>query len=453
MHIKKTTFISPAHWLSLLGLAALTALFLCWWFINPGTTPAGRTSAFCSAALFGVVGVSSVRGWMTRWTEIPAISRDYDIHIKQILGVFFALLSFEGAVILLVFVLQVMNGCRDSLKDAMALWTKTDSQHYLDIARDWYLSGGDRDRVVQLVFPPGYPLTIRLFHLLTGDYFYAGILVSALSFAGGGSILYCLARLDRDHNHAFRTVKYTCLMPGSFFFAAPMSESLFFLLSAACIYCGRKGRFLPAGLLGAMAAFTRSLGLVLLVPVCFDYIDRFVTTRRQFTGKDIPRALCLFLIPLGFLAYCSVCRSVSGEWFKFLEYQRDHWHQSLGLFFATASYQTEYAVSYFQSLDYEGMMGLWIPNLLCSFISLGVMALSARRLHPGYNAYFIAYFVIAIGATWLLSAPRYLIVLFPVSMGLADLTENRHADSTATILLTILSLLYAFMFIWRWQVW
>ena len=449
MHMKKQNSIHRTRWLCLLGLVILAGLFLSWWSVHPDTSAAGRLSACGSAALFAGMGIASIRGWMARWDTPPAPSCGQPVRKKQVLGVFLALLAFEGGVILLIFVLQVMNGCRDSLPEALELWTKTDSQHYLDIAQDWYLAEGERGRVVQLVFLPGYPLAIRLFRLMTGEYLYAGLLVSALSFAGGGSLLYCLARLDGNHDRALRAVKYTCLMPGAFFFAAPMSESLFFLLSLACVYCGRKGRFLPAGLLGGMAAFTRSLGLALLVPVCFDYIDRFVITRRRFAGKDIPRALCLLLIPLGFLAYCGVCKSISGEWFKFLEYQRDHWYQSLGLFFSTASYQAEYAVSYFRALDYEGMMGIWIPNLLCSFLSLGIMALTARKLHPGY----IAYYVIAIGATWLLSAPRYLIVLFPVCMGLAELTENRRADSAATILLTLLSLLYAFMFVWRWQVW
>lgn len=36
---------------------------------------------------------------------------------------------------------------------------------------------------------------------------------------------------------------------------------------------------------------------------------------------------------------------------------------------------------------------------------------------------------------------------------LAALTENRHIDSLMTALLTAVSLLYAFMFVWRWQVW
>ena len=75
-------------------------------------------------------------------------------------------------------------------------WTCTDSRHYLDIARDWYLSEGSIDRLVQLVFLPGYPLLVRAVMGITGDALTAGLLASALCFAGAGVLLYRLLRLD-----------------------------------------------------------------------------------------------------------------------------------------------------------------------------------------------------------------------------------------------------------------
>ena len=455
MHAKRLNCISWAPWAAGLGTTILIVLFLVWRQHNPDTSTAGRIGALASAVLFEVLGVRFLFHWQKQWGQQQTADARLSLPLRKrdVLGVFLALLGVEAATVLLMFVLQVMDGCREPLKEALELWTKVDSQHYLDIAEEWYLSEGDWGRIVQLVFLPGYPLVVRLFSSLTKEYLHTAMLVSALSFAGGGTVLYCLTRLDGDHETALRAVKYICLLPGAFFFAAPMSESLFFLLSVSCVYCGRKGHWLPAGLLGMLAAFTRSLGLMLVIPVCFDFLEHLLPPGKKHLGKIIASGLCLFLIPLGFLAYCAICKDISGEWFKFMEYQNVHWHQSLGLFFNTASYQIEYAIDDFRNLDYEGMMGLWIPNLFCSLFSLVVMILSVRRQHAGYTAYFIGYFVIAIGATWLLSAPRYLLVLFPVSIGLADLTENRSVDSFATALLAIISTLYMFMFVWRWQVW
>ena len=456
MHTQKEKPISWAPWAAAFGLIVLTTLVVIWWRLHPDASTAGRFAALASAALFGALGVRFLFQWQRQWDHLrqPAEERlSPSLRKRDALGVFLALLAVEAGTVLLIFVLQVMDGCREPFEEALALWRKVDTQHYLDIAEQWYLSEGDWARLVQLVFLPGYPLAVRLFNFLTKEYLHTAMLVSALSFAGGGSVLYCLARLDGDHDQALRAVKYTCLLPGTFFFAAPMSESLFFLLSVSCVYCGRKGHWLPAGLLGMLAAFTRSLGLLLVVPVCFDFLEYLLRPEKKPLGKTIANGLCLLLIPLGFLAYCGICKAVSGEWFKFLEYQSVHWHQSLGLFFNTASYQLEYAIADFRAPDYEGMMGLWIPNLFCSFFSLAVMILSARRQHAGNTAYFIVYFAIAMGTTWLLSGPRYLTVCFPISIGLASLTKNRSADSFATAGLTVLYVLYAFMFVWRWQVW
>ena len=117
------------------------------------------------------------------------------------------------------------------------------------------------------------------------------------------------------------------------------------------------------------------------------------------------------------------------------------------------SYQTENAIKAYHDHDFKLMMGLWLPNLICSFSALAVMAVSIRKLRPSYGAYFIVYFAVAIGATWLLSAPRYLLVLFPITFGMAEITRNRHVDAVLTILTTAVNVLYSLLFAARWQVW
>ena len=81
------------------------------------------------------------------------------------------------------------------------------------------------------------------------------------------------------------------------------------------------------------------------------------------------------------------------------------------------------------------------------------MLFAAKRLRPSYTAWFLAYFVIAIGATWLLSAPRYLAALIPMHMALSSLTKRRGTDTFLTVLLALFSLFYLTAFALRWQVW
>lgn len=433
----------PEVWISGAALLALGALFVLWWRATPGVTAPGRIAALLSAALFAAVGLRFVPRWMAFWRDAPELCAEKpDAPPHFSLKLFFSLLAVDMAVILLVYLLRVALGYRESFVDALQFWTCTDSQHYLDIARDWYLSDGPWDRLVQLVFLPGYPLAVRAAAAVVGDYLYAGLLVSALAFAGAGCVFYRLLRLDRPHADALRTVKYLCILPGAFFFAAPMSESLFLLLCLACVYCARRRRWYLAGLLGGLAAFTRSLGVVLLVPVLWELV-----ADRRAGGAG--RFLALLLIPLGFAAYCGVNYAVAGDPFQFMTYQSVHWGQHLGLFFNTAAYQLEHIFS----ADVHTALGLWLPNVLVSFAALVLMLFAAPRMRPSDLAFFLAYYVVAIGATWLLSAPRYLVALYPVPMALGAVTRTKRADGIVTACCGSFYLLYACAFVLRWQVW
>lgn len=464
---KKTTKLSPleagVRAGSLVCVLALGAIYIAWQVRTDAGGALPTLAALVSAALFGALGLRFLPVWFEDWyardgrthAHLPARERP---RAGTLVKVFFTCLGAICAAHALLIVWQLMTAGRMSVSDALQLWNRLDSQHYIAIARDWYASGGDESRVVRLVFLPGYPLLVRLFAVLTRDYFGAALLVSALSFAGAGVVVYLLAREDGDHAYALRALKYTILLPGAIFYAAPMTESLFLLLSVSCVYFARRRRWLAAGLMGGLAAFTRSLGLTLLAPLCYELIvDTLERRSSGWNGRGRLRRGLSFaaalLIPAGFGAYCLICRAVSGNAFQFLVYQREHWHQSLGWFFNTAAYQTGYAVEMWKNGDLERLFGLRLPNLLCIFGSLGLAAASVRRLRPSYTAYFIGYFLVAIGTTWLLSGPRYLSVLFPLSFAVAGYTENRRADAVVTVAFTALYVLYMYALVMRWQVW
>ena len=78
---------------------------------------------------------------------------------------------------------------------------------------------------------------------------------------------------------------------------------------------------------------------------------------------------------------------------------------------------------------------------------------ACKRLRPGETAWFIAYFAVTIGATWLLSAPRYLVSFYPISKALAVTVRSGKGRCLIVLLCLILSGLYLCAFVLRWQVW
>ena len=425
------------------GLTVLALLFLFWIGDGNGAKAQEFFPALASLLLFAVLGLRTVPAWFSFWFGPEAEAQERKgMPWRKIflLGVLCAL----AHILLVGGVMRYVNP-NLTLKDFHQFWKCADSYHYLCIARDWYIEEGDLDRVVQLVFLPGYPIAVRIVALIVRDYIVAGMLVSILSFAGALCVIYRLVLLDHDEETALRTVILLCLTPGAFFFAAPMSESFFLLLSASCLFFARQGRWLLAGLFGALASFTRSLGLILFVPLCAEMVAELLHGRK----KALRGLAALALVPAGFGVYCVINYIIAGDAFQFARYQNVHWHQKLGLFFNTAAYQMRYALGAQRST----LLGLWIPNLIVVFSTLVILILGVRRLRASYTLWAIAYYVVAVGATWLLSAPRYMAVLLPIPMTLACLCEKKETRIAIYAILGSCELYYLAMFAMRYSVW
>ena len=426
------------------GLVLLALLFVLWLGRNRTIGALPQAAALLCALLFAAVCLRFVPGWFSFWFDERPVKMSepgtIPLPLLFAFGVLWALFNLAAVWAVLHYVNHSL-----SWDEYRSFWTSADAYHYLCIARDWYLSEGIVDRVVQLVFLPGYPLAVRLCYVFVGDYILSGLLVSSLSFAGALCVFYRLLLLDHPEATARLALVFLCLMPGSFFFFAPMSEGLFLLLCLSCLYSARKRRWLLAALFGALASFTRSLGLMLFVPLFFEIVEALLHGE-----KKAWRGLAALLgVPAGFAAYCLVNYTVSGNAFQFLIYQREHWNQQLGLFFNTAAYQTRYALR----AEKDMLLGLWLPNLAALFGALGILLGAAKRLRPSYTAWALAYYVIAVGATWLLSAPRYMAALPALPLALALSAEKKAVRVVLLVLFALANLGYLILFALRRNVW
>lgn len=106
-----------------------------------------------------------------------------------------------------------------------------------------------------------------------------------------------------------------------------------------------------------------------------------------------------------------------------------------------------------RSGSWRDALGLWLPNLIACFAALGLLVAAAPKLRASQTAWFLAYYIVAVGATWLLSAPRYLLVLLPVPLALAQCAQKRTAGRILTALSVLASFGYLIAFALRWQVW
>ncbi|TME62409.1 MAG: hypothetical protein E6I59_09735 [Chloroflexi bacterium] len=201
----------------------------------------------------------------------------------------------------------------------LASWNHWDAANYVRIAQFGYQTPYD------VAFFPLFPLLITAFAHILGSWSYllVGTIISNAALLGALFVIYQLAVEAGGEQVAQRTLLYLCIFPTAFYFFAPYNESLFLLLTASTFLAMRQQRWWLAGLLGLLAALTRSAGILLVIP----YMVELWTTRESITASRqnmLFRISPILLIPLGTALYAIYCWHISGNPLDFIAVQ-SHW--------------------------------------------------------------------------------------------------------------------------------
>lgn len=333
-------------------------------------------------------------------------------------------------------------------------WNHWDAANYTRIAQYGYQS------IYDLAFFPLFPLLIACISWLLGSWSYllVGTLVSNLALFGALQIIYHLVSKRLCDTVARHTLLYLCVFPTAFFFFAGYNESLYLLLAAGTFLALENERWWLAGLLGLLAALTRSIGILLLVP----YVYELWTRRERVFIQPltiIKSVLPSLLLPLGTGLYALYCWQTFGNPLAFATVQ-SHWGRytqlpwvgilrSLQLLFGQNAQP-------FGSANEANM-------LLNLSITLGCIALTIlgwRKLPTSYSLWtgacllFILSSPAIIKPDALLSNQRFALELFPIFITLAILTEKHPRFHYASVLIfaTLLGVLATAFIMNRWMV-
>jgi Mannosyltransferase (PIG-V) len=360
-----------------------------------------------------------------------------------------------------------------------------DAAWYLVIAHYGYRPDLGALTASRTAFFPLYPLGVRSLTDVGLAPVLAGVLLSVAALACGLYALHRLTTLEvarlRDRGLAGAgapggkrslatldgarvarlAVLLTAFAPMAFFFSAVYSESLYLALSVGVFLCARRGRWAGAAALAALAATTRSAGIVLVVPLLLLYLygpredrdpDRGwreawrapgASRLASLAGTLRPRyrirreALWLALVPVGVGAYMAHLALAGGDALAPLHAQavwNRHYAGPLGGVWDGAkaaleglrqllSLQRRHV--YFSVAGGDPMVSAGHNLLLFAFLLAAIpAALGVLRLLPcAYGAYALA--AVALPLSYpvapqpLMSLPRFLLVLFPLNMWLA----------------------------------
>jgi hypothetical protein len=308
-----------------------------------------------------------------------------------------------------------------TFRGILGLWNQWDGQHYLDIARDGYRSSGDAPLL--LVFYPLYPTLIQLTNYIVHDVLYSAFLVSTTASFALAVVFRRLAALDFKAN-AWNSVWFLFIFPTSFFLHIDYTESLLLALVAGAFLAARHSNWPVAGVLGMLASLTHGNGILMLPALG---VEAIISMRRARRWQY--QTLWLGLIPFGLLAYFWINYRVTGNPFDFMLVESSHWSQNLvppwdGLG-GTIGVMLNYGPHHSQ------MIGVQV--LLYMMLALAACIYSLFWLPLSYSIWSITNWLLFASASWDLSGPRYILVIFPIFMMLAEIARNRLCFGLITI--------------------
>lgn len=334
----------------------------------------------------------------------------YLLRWKEIL-----LITFSTRLIL--FIISAINSGENN--QLLSSWIRWDGPHYIDIAQNGYKAGGEQ--ALWIVFYPLYPLLIKAASLIISNFSLSAVFVSIIFSFVASVALFELTLLDFEKRVAILGVWFMNIFPTAYFLQGPYTESLFIALSILTVYFFRRNLFLTSGIFGFLASLTRANG-VLLLPI--------LLVEKRPLIKALPT---LLLILLGFTVYLGINLVIFKNPFYFTQPLSSNWYKKIdwpwvginNLIHSIPTINNPNFYIYFSELVF-----------IVFILFLGIYTLLKAR--KSYGIYLLLNLLLIISTKFILSTPRYSLILFPIFIVLGKIRSNKIITGVSVLFTTLL---------------
>ncbi len=336
-------------------------------------------------------------------------------------------------------------------------WAHWDGAWYAEIATEGY---GARDPASTAFFPL-FPMLVSVGSALGGGPALWGVLVSLAATLFATYFVYRVAEKHAGVGSARAATLCFSFFPTAFFLNAPYTEALFVAFTAGSYWAAYVRRdLLLAGVLGALAAATRNLGVLLLIPLLYEWLR----ARREFGWRGL---FALGLVPTGLLGYAAFLWARFGDPVIFARQQAAYWGReltdpgdTLARAWAAAAdgmrYVLDPATLFVETDPTPALSASNTLNLVFLALFLVIMGVGFVVLPPGLSLYtFVVTLLPVLTPTPsfpLMSLPRFMLGSFPLFLVLGFvLSKSRPALYVWLVASGVLGAALTAMFAtWRW---
>lgn len=307
-------------------------------------------------------------------------------------------------------------------------WNDWDSPRYLQIARDGYVSSGEDAK--NIVFYPLYPALVAVANWFVSNQIVAALIVSTLASIAVAIAFWELVRLDHPEELATRAVLLLFCFPTGYFLHIYYTESVYLLCAVGFWLAwrarGERGHPLALATIGVLAGLARVNGLSLALAAGAEGLWK----KKRWTTL-----LAAGTPAIGFGLYLLANRYVQGSFFAYEGWLSSYWHKSFempwrGLWNLVQPYSTDNLALRFTHALTEPIS--W-------FVAFGLLLGGLRRQPMGYSLYSFINLMLFVSMNFIMSTPRYILVLFPQYIVMA-----RWLDGRPVLAQTVLLLMFGF---------
>ncbi len=299
-------------------------------------------------------------------------------------------------------------------------WANFDGVHYLTIAKKGYVGTG----LIQAFFPL-YPLLIKALSFVIHNQLLAGLVISNLSFIIALYFGFKLTKIEFGPKTGWLWVLILLTFPTSFYFGALYTESVFLSAILASLWYIRQQKKTISSILSGLSSGLRVVGILLLPTIFLEWKQKKQNWEDLSLADKLKKSWTFIFAGIGLIGFMIFLWIQFEDPFFFFHVQSEFGagRQESIILLPQVFYRYAKILLTVRPIDWKYYT--YVQDFVISLFSLVALfgwwlQRQQQKYRTSYLWYAVPAFLLPTLTGTLSSMPRYVLVIFPIFMWIAD---------------------------------